>query len=94
MSSAVPPEPFRTSLRGPSAALVLPLSRLAQLQKLLREQFRGVTKLVIAHRLSSVLDADSILVMGAGRVLEIGAPETLLADANSQLSRMQASAVI
>ena len=53
-----------------------------------------MTKLVIAHRLSSVLDADAVLVMGGGRVLETGAPQALLADPHGQLSRMQASAVI
>jgi ABC-type multidrug transport system fused ATPase/permease subunit len=57
-------------------------------------EFRGNTRLVVARRLSSVLNAASILVMGPGRVLETGAPEMLLADANGQLSRMRADAVI
>lgn len=38
------------------------------------------TTLVIAHRLSTVVDADEILVMGQGRVLERGTHEALLAD--------------
>ncbi len=38
------------------------------IQKVLRESLRGATLLVIAHRLSSVLDSDRILVMSDGRV--------------------------
>jgi ATP-binding cassette, subfamily B, heavy metal transporter len=34
---------------------------------------------VIAHRLSTVMNADEILVMDAGRIAERGSHETLLA---------------
>lgn len=39
----------------------------------------GRTALVIAHRLSTVMDADEILVMDAGRIVERGAHAPLLA---------------
>jgi len=40
---------------------------------------RGTTTLAIAHRLSTVADADEILVLDAGRIAERGNHETLLA---------------
>ncbi len=40
---------------------------------------RGRTTFVIAHRLSTVRSADQILVMDAGRILEQGTHETLMA---------------
>src|SRR6185295_11150826 len=40
---------------------------------------RGHTTLVIAHRLSTVMDADEILVMEQGRIVERGTHRDLLA---------------
>jgi subfamily B ATP-binding cassette protein MsbA len=44
---------------------------------------RGRTTLVIAHRLSTVRDADLIVVMEAGRVIEAGTHEALMAAGGS-----------
>jgi len=44
----------------------------------LREVARGHTSLVIAHRLSTVIDADNIVVLDHGRVVEQGDHDTLL----------------
>jgi ATP-binding cassette subfamily B protein len=41
------------------------------------------TALIIAHRLSTVLIADRVLVMADGRVVEDGSPATLMADGGS-----------
>ncbi len=45
----------------------------------LREVAEDHTTLVIAHRLSTVIDADQILVMEAGRIRERGSHHELLA---------------
>ncbi|HTI67083.1 MAG TPA: ABC transporter ATP-binding protein/permease [Caulobacteraceae bacterium] len=45
----------------------------------IREVSVGHTTLVIAHRLSTVIDADEILVMEGGRIAERGGHEALLA---------------
>lgn len=51
------------------------------IQETLREVAAGHTTLVIAHRLSTVVDADRILVMEDGRVIEQGTHADLLAAA-------------
>ena len=49
------------------------------IQANLREVSRNHTTLIIAHRLSTVVDADEILVMEAGRIIEHGRHADLLA---------------
>ena len=49
------------------------------IQETLAQVAENRTTLVIAHRLSTVVDADEILVMDGGRILERGTHETLLA---------------
>ncbi|MEJ2455681.1 MAG: ABC transporter ATP-binding protein/permease [Candidatus Thiodiazotropha sp.] len=49
------------------------------IQETLREVARDHTTLVIAHRLSTVVDADRILVMDQGRIVEQGTHQALLA---------------
>ena len=50
-----------------------------QVQAALRQLMRGRTVLVIAHRLSTVVDADIIYVVEAGRITEQGSHAELLA---------------
>ncbi|WP_037610314.1 NHLP bacteriocin export ABC transporter permease/ATPase subunit [Streptacidiphilus rugosus] len=51
-------------------------------QRVVIESTRALraTRVVIAHRLSTVLDADRVIVMSAGRVAQQGPPAELLAD--------------
>ncbi len=48
-------------------------------QAALRSILSGRTALIIAHRLSTVAIADRVLVLADGRIVEDGAPESLLA---------------
>ena len=49
------------------------------IQAELRNAAQGKTTLVVAHRLSTVVDAHEILVMEAGRIIERGSHDALLA---------------
>jgi ATP-binding cassette subfamily B protein len=53
----------------------------------LREVSKGHTSLVIAHRLSTVIDADRILVLDQGHLIESGSHQALLA-ANGHYAAM------
>ena len=44
----------------------------------LREALRGRTSIVIAHRLSTVMEADQILVLDQGRIIERGKHDELI----------------
>jgi ABC-type multidrug transport system fused ATPase/permease subunit len=47
------------------------------MQRVVREEFEGKTVVAIAHRMETVLDYDQVVVLGDGRVLEVGRPADL-----------------
>ena len=51
----------------------------ARLQKALRVLLKGRTSFSVAHRLSTIRDADQVLVLDQGRVVERGIHDELLA---------------
>jgi ABC-type multidrug transport system fused ATPase/permease subunit len=70
------------------------------IQEALQRLFNGRTVLAIAHRLSTILAADNILVLQAGRIIQQGTHQTLLAQGGlyrllyeEQFKRHQALAV-
>ena len=58
------------------------------IQALLRTEFADLTLLTIAHRLMTIIDYASVIVMRSGRLVEQGTPANLLADETSALWAM------
>jgi len=85
----------RTLLKNPpvlvfdEATSALDSANERAIQAELRQVAQGKTTLVIAHRLSTVVDAHEILVMDAGRIVERGTHAALLA-AGGRYARMWA----
>ena len=50
----------------------------ALIQETVREQFADCTLIAIAHRIHTIIDADLVLVMDAGRAAEAGSASELL----------------
>ena len=77
----------RTILRNPDVLLLdeatnaLDSESEHAFQSALDKYARGRTVVVIAHRLTTVADADQIIVLEGGRVVESGPPATLLSSA-------------
>lgn len=50
----------------------------ADIQHTIRTYFNDATVLTIAHRISTIIDYDLIIVMDQGKIIEMGEPSTLL----------------
>jgi ATP-binding cassette, subfamily B, bacterial len=51
----------------------------ARVQQALRRLRQGRTTVLIAHRLSTVVEADQVAIVEDGRVVEVGPPDDLIA---------------
>lgn len=58
------------------------------IQETIRSEFVNTTVMTIAHRINTIMDSDSILVMDNGRVAEFAPPSTLCNDPESLFYRL------
>lgn len=61
------------------------------MQRIVREEFTGHTIIIVAHRLDTIRDVDTIFVMDKGRVVETGSPDELLAKKSEKDREVDAS---
>jgi ATP-binding cassette subfamily C (CFTR/MRP) protein 1 len=55
------------------------------MQKIIKEEFKGATILVIAHRLQTAIDSDKVIVMDSGMCAEFDRPKRLMENKESIL---------
>ncbi|KDQ30408.1 hypothetical protein PLEOSDRAFT_1053612 [Pleurotus ostreatus PC15] len=55
------------------------------IQSSLRHELGNITLITIAHRLQTIMDADKIMVLDAGRVVEFDSPQELLKNPSGKL---------
>ena len=48
------------------------------IQEVIREEFKGWTIVMVAHRMESVLEMDIVAVLDKGELVEVGTPMELL----------------
>lgn len=48
------------------------------MQKIIRTAFKGRTVIAVAHRLSTIMDYDRVVVLEKGRIVEVGEPGKLM----------------
>ncbi|HXX65873.1 MAG TPA: ABC transporter ATP-binding protein [Polyangiaceae bacterium] len=88
----------RVFLRNPAIVVLdeptsaLDLNTEAKLERDLSALCRGRTTLIVAHRLSTLRSVDRVLVFEAGRIIEDGTPDTLLARPGGAFARLHSLA--
>ena len=88
----------RLFLRNPAIVVLdeptsaLDLQTEARLERDLISLCAGRTTFIVAHRLSTLRSVDRVLVFQAGRIIEDGRPEALLARGDSAFARLHALA--
>jgi ABC-type multidrug transport system fused ATPase/permease subunit len=55
------------------------------IQSSLRNELNNVTQIIVAHRLQTIIDADKIMVLDAGKLIEFGSPLELLQNEQGML---------
>jgi ABC-type multidrug transport system fused ATPase/permease subunit len=62
-----------------------------KMDRAIREKFKHHTVLCIAHKLSTIMSCDSVIVMDSGSISESGNPRELLRDTSSLFSALMNS---
>ncbi|KAJ5374298.1 ABC transporter transmembrane domain type 1 [Penicillium concentricum] len=63
------------------------------IQQVIHDEFRGYTIIVLAHRLETITDSDSIIVMEKGRIVQVGPFDNLRENEGAFRSLLDSSAL-
>ena len=66
--------------QGSEATSFLDVENESKIQKALSELIKNKTVIIIAHRMRTIANADRIVVLDDGKIVEQGMPEELIAD--------------
>lgn len=58
------------------------------MQKIIREDFKAYTVVMVSHRLEMVMDFDTVVMMDVGNVVETGRPSTLIEKEGSRFREL------
>jgi ATP-binding cassette subfamily C (CFTR/MRP) protein 1 len=58
------------------------------IQRIIKEEFKYYTIIMVSHRLDMVMDFDTVVVMDKGSVVEIGPPKSLIERAGSHFRQL------
>ncbi|QRW07537.1 ABC transporter [Ceratobasidium sp. AG-Ba] len=62
-----------------------------RVRKIIHEELKDCTVLAVAHRISTIVDFDLVMVLDDGVIVETGAPQELLSDPGSRFARLAIS---
>lgn len=62
------------------------------ISKIIKEGFVGCTVLLVAHKLTTILDFDKVMVIDKGEIVEFDAPDVLVQNENGVFCKMVAKA--
>lgn len=54
------------------------------MQEIIRDKFKDYTVIAVSHRLDMIMDFDRVIVMDAGKIVEVGNPVILAAEAGTR----------
>lgn len=64
------------------------------IRKIIDEDFKSSTMIIVAHRISTVMKCDRILVLDNGQVAEFDTPANLRANPDSQFTKLTADLLV
>merc|ERR1712178_187682 len=73
---------------GDEATASIDIQTEQTIQKLIKESFKDCTRIVVAHRLQTIIESDRVLVLDHGEVAEFNSPDELRKNPESHFTKL------